>query len=413
MFRRFAVLSLAIFGFCQSAHALEFQAIGNGALGVGGAGVARSYGAMAPYWNPAGLAFADKTVSVSVVGGVGLMPGKKLAQDLDNLSTTYKAWNNNQTSVSDAQSLASAVNNISNTDNLVATIDGAVGIQIMHFGTGVFGTFEGGATPNISQIPQSDINAIATATPATINAASQNLKNDLAKSTVTPRGIMLLEIPLSYGHDFDLDAFGHLGLGISLKYLYVETTSVTQSIYNSSNDKIVSSSDLTKQLSKNLSTKGNFGLDLGALWKIGRVVPVPTSIGLVGKNLNAPSFSVQSGDKIPVDPQVRAGIAISPLEWLDIVADLDVIKNTTVVPGLRSQQFGGGVEFKPLSSLKLRAGGLTDLVQSTGGLTAGFSVGIPLVFFDLDGEYGLGSIKYQNKSFPSEAKVQFSMNFAF
>ena len=409
MFRRFAVLSLAIFGFCQSAHALEFQAVGNGALGVGGAGVARTFGAMAPYWNPAGLAFADKTVSVSVSGGVGLMPGKKLAQDLDNLSTTYKTWNNDQSSISDASSLRTALNNISNSDNLVATVNGAVGIQIKNFGTGVFGTFEGGASPNITQIPQSDINALTNPTPSAI----KNLQNDLAKSTVTPRGIMLLEIPLSYGHDFDLDKFGHLGLGISLKYLYVETTSVTQSIYNSSNDKIVSSSDLTKQLSKNLSTKGNFGLDLGALWKIGRVVPVPTSIGLVGKNLNAPSFSVQSGDKIPVDPQVRAGIAISPLEWLDIVADLDVIKNTTVVPGLRSQQFGGGVEFKPLSSLKLRAGGLTDLVQSTGGLTAGFSVGIPLVFFDLDGEYGLGSIKYQNKSFPSEAKVQFSMNFAF
>jgi hypothetical protein len=409
MFRRFAVLSLAIFGFCQSAHALEFQAVGNGALGVGGAGVARTFGAMAPYWNPAGLAFADKTVSVSVAGGVGLMPGKKLAQDLDNLSTTYKTWNNDQSSISDASSLRTALNNISNSDNLVATVNGAVGIQIKNFGTGVFGTFEGGASPNITQIPQSDINALTNPTPSAI----KNLQNDLAKSTVTPRGIMLLEIPLSYGHDFDLDKFGHLGLGISLKYLYAETTSVTQSIYNSSNDKILSSSDLTKQLSKNRSSKGNFGLDLGALWKIGRVVPVPTSIGLVGKNLNAPSFSDQSGDKIPVDPQIRAGIAISPLKWLDFVADIDVIKNTTVVPGLRSQEFGGGVEFKPLSSLKLRVGGLTDLAQSTGGVTAGFSVGIPWVFFDLDGEYGLGSIKYENKSVPSEAKVQFSMNFAF
>jgi hypothetical protein len=399
MFRRLAVLSLAIIGLCQSAHALEFQSIGNGALGVGGAGVARSFGAMAPYWNPAGLAFADKTVSVSVSGGVGLMPGKKLAEDLDNLSTTYKAWNNDQT-LGTAQSLVSAVNGISNSDNLVATIDGAVGIQIKNFGTGVFGTFEGGATPNITPIP-----------PGTTDPTT--LKNDLAKSTVNPRGIMLLEIPLSYGHDFDLDRFGHLGLGISLKYLYAETTSANPSIYNSSNNSILSSSDLTKQLTKNLSSKGNFGLDLGALWKIGRVVPVPTSIGIVGKNLNAPSFSDQSGDKIPVDPQIRAGIAISPLEWLDFVADIDVIKNTTVVPGLKSQQLGGGVEFKPFSCLKLRAGGLTDLAQSTGALTAGFSVGVPWVYFDLDGAYGLGKIQYENKSVPSEAKAQFSMNFAF
>jgi hypothetical protein len=373
--------------------------MGNGALGVGGAGVARSFGAMAPYWNPAGLAFSDKTVSVSVAGGVGLIPGKKLAEDLDNLSTNFNAWNNDQT-ISTAQNLASALNNISNSDNLLATIDGAVGVQIKNFGTGVFGTFEGGASPNITPIPTN------TTDPTT-------LKNDLGKSTVTPRGIMLLEIPLSYGHDFDLDKFGHLGLGISLKYLYAETTSVTQSIYNSSNNSILSSSDLTKQLSKNLNSKGNFGLDLGALWKIGQEMPVPTSIGIVGKNLNAPSFSDQSGDKIPVDPQIRTGIAISPFKWLDIVADLDVIKNTTVVPGLRSQQLGGGLEFKPFSLLKLRAGGLTDLAQSTGAVTAGFSVGSPSISFDLDGAYGLGSIKYENKSFPSEANVQFSMNFAF
>jgi len=405
MLRRFAVLSLTLFGFCQSAHALEFQSIGNGALGVGGAGVARTFGAMAPYWNPAGLAFSEKTVSVSVSGGVGLMPGKRLAEDLDNLSTSYKAWNNDQTSGT-AQSLVSAVNNISNTDNLVATADGAVGVQIKNFGTGVFGTFEGGASPNITPIPSSDY------TPYNNNTAA-TLKNDLGKSYVTPRGIILLEIPLSYGHDFDLDGLGHLGLGISLKYLYAETTSDTQPIYNSSSDSILSSSDLTKQLSKNRKSKGNFGVDLGALWKIGKESPMPTSIGLVGKNLNAPSFSVQSGTKIPVDPQVRAGLALSPLKWLDFVADVDVIKNTTVVPGLRSQQLGGGMEFKPFSCLKLRAGGLTDLAQSNGAVTAGFSVGVPWVFFDLDGAYGLGKVRYENKSYPSEAKVQFSMNFAF
>ena len=399
MLKRCAVLSLALFGLCRSAHALEFQAIGNGALGVGGAGVARTFGAMAPYWNPAGLAFADKTVSVSVAGGAGIIPGKKLAQDLDNLSTTYKAWNNNET-IGTAQNLVSAVDGISNSDNLHAMIDGAVGIQIKNFGTGVFGTFEGGATPNISQIPPGTNNPIT-------------LQNDLALSTVNPRGIMLFEVPFSYGHDFDFDQFGHLGLGISLKYLYAETTAASQSIYNSTTNSILSSSDLTKQLSKDLNHQGNFGLDLGALWKIGRVAPVPTSLGIVGKNLNAPSFSDKAGDKIPVDPQIRAGLAVSPLEWLDFVADLDVIKNTTVVPGLRSQQFGGGVEFKPFSSLKLRAGGLTDLAQSTGALTAGFSVGIPWVFFDLDGAYGLGTVKYENKTVPSEAKVQFSLNFAY
>ncbi len=389
------------------AQALEFQAVGNGALGVGGAGVARTIGAMSPYWNPAGLAFAEKTVSVSLTAGVGLEPGKKLAQDLDDLSKTYKDWDDSvnsngfNNSIPQTTNLVASVNNISNSDNLRVTADSALGIQIKHFGTGVFGTFEGGASPNITPINPSSI------------SNANDLKTALSASTVSPRGILLIEVPISYGYDLDLKEYGHLGLGITGKYLHGEVTSATSSIYNSSDNSTISSNDLTKQLSKNRNSKASVGIDLGVLWKPEKMVPVPMSVGLVGKNLNAPAFSTNSGDKIKVDPQIRAGLAISPLTWLDLVADLDVIQNTTVVPGAKSQQFGGGAEFKPFSSLKLRLGGYTDFAQSTGALTGGLSVGIPWVFLDIDGAYGLGRVKFDNKSYPSEAKLQFSMNFAF
>ena len=223
---------------------------------------------------------------------------------------------------------------------------------------------------------------------------------------------MLLEVPISYGYDLDLKEFGHLGLGITGKYLRGDVTSATSSIYNSSDNSILSSSDLTKQLSKNRNSESSIGIDLGALWKPDKLVPVPMSVGLVGKNLNAPSFSAKNGDRINVDPQIRAGLAVSPLTWLDIIADLDVIQNSTVLPGVKSQQFGGGAEFKPFSSLKLRIGGYTDFAQSSGALTAGLSAGIPWVFLDIDGAYGLGSAKFDNHTYPSEAKLQFSLNFA-
>jgi hypothetical protein len=60
-----------------------------------------------------------------------------------------------------------------------------------------------------------------------------------------------------------------------------------------------------------------------------------------------------------------------------------------------------------------RTGGLTYPALSTGAVTAGLSAGIPNVFLDLAGEYGPGKIKYENKSIPSGAKAQFSINFAF
>jgi len=399
MMKRSVVAAFAILGMCQSAHALEFQAVGNGALGVGGAGVARSDGAMSPYWNPAGLAFAKKTVTVSLTAGAGLQPEKKLAEDIDNLKTTYNAWHGNQSDTTAQNNLADAVNNISASDNLRATANTALGVQIKQFGFGVFGTFEGGAVPNPFPVDKTNI--------GTINAT-------LSQNTVTSRGIGLLEAPVSYGYLLDAGKLGRIGLGITGKYLYGEVTSSTTQIFDTVNGTVISSKDLTKDLSKNRNGTSSWGVDLGAMWKTGTFLPIPVTVGLVGKNLNSPSFTAKNGDKITVDPQVRAGLSAELLSWMDLVADIDVIKNTTLVPGLKSQNLGGGAEFHPFESLKLRAGGYTDLAESgSGAVTAGLSFGVPMIFLDIDGAYGLGSVRYDNHSYPSEAKVQCSLNLAF
>ena len=54
-----AMAAISIF-MTSAAFAAEFQPLGT--LGMGGAGVARNQGAYASYWNPAGLAFEEKTV---------------------------------------------------------------------------------------------------------------------------------------------------------------------------------------------------------------------------------------------------------------------------------------------------------------------------------------------------------------
>jgi hypothetical protein len=398
MLKRFAMAGLVCAGLSSHAHALEFLPVGNGALGMGGAGVARTEGAMSAYWNPAGLAFAQKTVTVSITAGAALTPGKKLAEDLDNLSTTFKAWDSNQADPTAQTNLANAVANVSDTDNLRATSNAAVGVQIKQIGFGVFGTFEGAATPHTVPVDTSSVPA---------------MQASLDQSTVSPRGIMLLEVPIAYGYNHDLGTFGHLGLGLTGKYIHGEVTSSTTQIFNTANGTTISSKDLTKELSKNRHGSSSWGVDIGALWKPEKLLPMPVAIGVVGKNLNAPSFSDKNGGKITVDPQVRAGFTVSPLGWLELSADIDVIENSTVLSGLKSQVLGGGAEFKPLSSLKLRVGGYTDLAQSTGAITAGLSLGIPWVFLDIDGAYGLGTVKYDHDSYPSEAKVQASLNIAF
>ena len=406
MIKRSAALAVILLGVASAAQALEFQPLGAGSLGVGGAGVARTYGAMAPYWNPAGLAFAPKTVTVSLTAGVGLQPKGKLAQDLDDLNTTHDAWNSDQANLTKANALADAVNALIGTtgkDNLRVTAGAALGAQVKHLGFGVYGTFEGGAIPNQGGTP--------IPTPLSLAITQAQVNNALNSKTVTVRGIAVVEAPISWGQAVSLGSAGKLGIGGSLKYLYGEATSKTnQQVFDTTNNTGVSSTDLTHDLSKNRKTSSTYGIDLGLLWKPSS----STALGLVGKNLNSPSFSTNSGDKIDVDRQVRAGFSWDALSWLELTGDVDVLKNTTVVPGIKTQHLGGGAEFHPYSCLKLRAGAYTDLAtSSSGAVTAGLSLGIPWLYFDLDGAYGLGSVKYNKSTYPTEAKVQFSTNIAF
>lgn len=405
MIKRSAALAVILLGIGSAAHALEFQPLGSGSLGVGGAGVARTYGAMAPYWNPAGLAFAPKTVTVSLTAGAGIRPEGNLAQDIDNLNSAKKGWDHaNQADISSlpqALALADAFNALNNTtakDNLRLTVGAALGAQVKHLGFGLYGTFEGGAIPQ-----PGSTNLTVPTDLASLTTFAANAQTALDGKTVLIRGIALVEVPLSYGYAFDLGKAGKLGVGGSAKYLRGEATSMAKNVGNTG------SSDLTKDLTKHLKSSSSYGVDLGLLWK-----PTgATSVGLVAKNLNAPSFKVD-GDKITVDRQVRAGASWDALSWLELTGDVDVVSNSTLVDGIKSQHLGGGAEFHPFSCLKLRAGAYTDLAQSTSGaVTGGLSLGIPWLYFDLDGAYGLGSVKYNKSTYPTEAKVQFSTNVAF
>jgi hypothetical protein len=412
MIKRSAALTVILLGLASAAQALEFQPLGSGSLGVGGAGVARTYGAMAPYWNPAGLAFAPKSVTVSLTAAAGITPEGKLAQDLDDLSKAKKAWDNsNQSDLSSlpqAIGLANALNALNDTtskDNLRLTVGAALGVQVKHLGFGVFGTFEGGAIPNPNGAPLT-----IPSDAASLAAFQASATSALNAKTVSVRGIALIEAPLSYGYAIDLGGAGKLGIGATAKYLYGAAMDVDKHVFDASSNSTISSNGLTHDLSKDLSGSSSFGIDVGMLWK-----PLDAAaFGLVAKNLNSPSFHTAAGEEIVAGRQVRAGLSLTPLSWLELTGDVDVLSNATIVPGLKTQHLGGGVELHPFSCLKLRAGGYTDLVSATSGaVTAGLSLGIPWFYFDLDAAYGMGSVRYNNATYPTEAKVQFSTNLAF
>ncbi len=140
-----------------TATAAEFQPIGT--LGMGGAGVARNMGAYASYWNPAGLAFADKAYSTTVGGGVGLRVSEGLADNVDRLAkfSDNNVINNLENlaipppptisgpkAVADTVNLLTVLNDLkTEKGTLSLNIDAAAGFQVKQFGFGLFVLTEG------------------------------------------------------------------------------------------------------------------------------------------------------------------------------------------------------------------------------------------------------------------------------
>ena len=155
--------------------------------------------------------------------------------------------------------------------------------------------------------------------------------------------------------------------------------------------------------------------------------------GLVAKNLNTPQFDEPnlkdknnneipgSGGKTKLNPQIRMGIDIDPLDWVSFAVDMDITNNNTIlanVPGTadyNTRNLGGGFEIHPTEWLKIRGGLYKNLAESDIGTvaTAGFTIGIKWVTLELDGAYGLDKAKYKGQDYPREARISLGLNVQF
>ena len=199
---------------------------------------------------------------------------------------------------------------------------------------------------------------------------------------VDVNGVALAEIPLSYAKVFNV-ANGTLSVGGSLKPMQLKTYSKHFDLGESSDDIEEDSDD------SNIETtyKATLGLDLGIAY---RPQDSKLTFGLVGKNLNSPTFKYESGmphDDYKIDPMIRAGISM-PI-WndnIEFALDIDLTKNDTIIEGEKSQLVGAGVELHPASWFSLRVGAMQDLQSEKFDdgtiLTAG--IGFGLKWFQLD-----------------------------
>lgn len=253
-------------------------------------------------------------------------------------------------------------------------------------------------------------------TPAGSNTLDQNT------TSVMTKAFQYIEVPVSYGQPFDIGKKGKLGLGITGKVIQGTVYQNQVLLVNRQNDN-VDAKDIINDITENKKSSSAIGIDIGALYKYENWL----NIGLVAKNINSPKFdgpvyydtvtatSVQ-GSAVELKPQLRTGVAIEPVGWVTLAADLDLSENDTVAPGavvgssIKSRNFGGGFEVKPASWLKVRGGAYKNLAQSNGSvLTAGFK----LFLLDVDGAMATNTFTIDGNEVPREVKVNASMSFSF
>ncbi len=171
----------------STAVAADFQPIGS-ALGMGGAGVARTYDAYAPYYNPAGLAFKEQAFSSRLNAGVGLRVNSSMAENVDrlgkldvnnladlNLSVTNSAAQNLGL-VSQATQFVGVLDDLNRHDGtLTANANAVLGFQYQNFAIGGFSTME------LASFPTTDASRVA------LGGVSQaNFATAIGAATATP-----------------------------------------------------------------------------------------------------------------------------------------------------------------------------------------------------------------------------------
>jgi hypothetical protein len=433
-------LTLLIFLVGSSLSAMEFQSIGHKGMSMGGTGVAFASGSTAGYYNPALLTDTRKCGALALGVGIGVREDNlgeqidklsdiKFEETLDNIADNINRAVPINLSTYQGHNIKEDRDNIIEAQNLLKSIGTQNGISVMpsvyfsgrieNFGLGVYGTSEISVTAHVDtnrldlSIEDPDNPGVyyrydpikdqySRISEEEYNRHSIEVATKEGGTTyIDGKGLILIEIPISYARKYDLNA-GELSVGGSLKYM--QGTTYTQRL-----DIETKSDDTTDELDKNKKDSSNVGVDLGLLFKPKKLEKL--SIGLVAKNINSPSFDTSNGNDITVDPQIRTGVSYQATEHVDLALDLDLTKNETFIPGYDSQQLGFGVNYHPVSWFSLRGGLMSNLADSNEGVvyTTGFGIGHEKFSLDVAAQLASKTGTYGGEDIPKYARVNVAL----
>jgi hypothetical protein len=157
-------------------------------------------------------------------------------------------------------------------------------------------------------------------------------------------------------------------------------------------------------------------IDLGFLWDVNkkyhRLLMNP-KIGFVIRNINSPRFDRPgtAGGVYRLDRQARLGFALQPAKFWNLLIDIDVTKNKTVVNGFDSQQFAMGTEINIINrkgfNIPLRLGICKNLAEDSSKMayTLGTGVNMCYMHFDIAGALSSDRTTMDDKEVPTMALV--------
>ncbi|MBN1622550.1 MAG: conjugal transfer protein TraF [Endomicrobiales bacterium] len=243
-------------------------------------------------------------------------------------------------------------------------------------------------------------------------------------SNIEIRGISYTEGSFGYGRSagFIHSSVKNLYIGGNVKYISGTVGYLKQRVFD---EDIVELESLLDDIDENVQTSSNIGLDVGLLYETHIKIKkeLKTRLGILGRNVNAPTFTqpdaaIEEGlpDKYTIDPQYRFGFAFWPMRHIILAFDYDLTENSTPIDNYKSRQYGLGIEFnamnKPNHNIAVRVGALKNQANNKAALAYTFGLGFNIkhIILNLSGAISSEKTKIQDGTeIPSSAYAMLSL----
>lgn len=243
------------------------------------------------------------------------------------------------------------------------------------------------------------------------SGAGSNLSDN--QTSITGRGFLAVEIPVSYGYAFN----DNFSVGLTAKAIFGRVHGTQVWAFNEDNEEILENS-----LDSSVD-RVNIGLDAAMMYRIPNL-----QFALVGHNLNRPRFEgydqtlpingIPQAVHVPdvvLDPQITFGAAWIPVRRFTLATDFELLETGTLLNNYDVQRVSFGSELD-LSLLALRLGTYRNIAKADVGwvLTGGVGINLWALSVDLGAAVSINdTVNYDGMDLPRTARIHAAVSMDF